>query len=201
MGVVSILYDQVILAAGKSSRMGFPKGLLQTPGGDNFILARSVRAREAGARKSILVLGFHRKKILEEIKPLPPHLEVVINPKPGRGQTGSFKCALEKVDYTPPVLMELVDQPPLVSGTYADYISRTGDDKINIPLYRDRRGHPPLFPGWFLEQVQEMPVDRGINSLYSEYSDRIQQVPVNDPRVLLDLDTPADYEKYREKFG
>ncbi|MGM0381240.1 MAG: nucleotidyltransferase family protein [bacterium] len=194
-------YDHVVLAAGKSSRMGFPKGLLETPEGKNFIHARARRTHNCGARRTVLVLGYHSDEILDNISPLPDHVQVVKNETPDEGQTSSFKCALESTSYCPPVLMELVDQPPLSENIYKQYLAGADREKINIPVYEGRRGHPPLFPGWFLEEVEELPVTRGINSLYEKYSSEIKEIPVDDSRVLMDLDTPGDYENYINKLG
>ncbi len=193
-------YDHVVLAAGRSSRMGFPKGLLRTPTGENFILTRSRRNRTCGARRTFLVLGFHSEKTMEQIKPLPGYIKVVINENPELGQTGSFKTVLQKKDYSSPVMMEPVDLPPLPEKTYREYLGRCRREEINIPVYEDRWGHPPLFPGWFLEEVEEMPIDRGINSLYKKHGDRIVEIPVDDERILLDLDRPEDYENYLNNF-
>lgn len=194
-------FDHLILAAGKSSRMGFPKGLLRTPGGENFLLTRARCLREFGARNTILVVGFHREKILKEIGPLPDYFEVVVNPQPGKGQTSSFKCALDEINYSYPVLMELVDQPPLSPASYSKFISGVEINKINIPVYNGDRGHPPLFPGWFLKKIDKLSVNKGINSLYSKYNDQILEISVNDSRVLMDLDTSEEYDEYHKKFS
>ncbi len=192
-------YDHVVLAAGESSRMGFPKGLLETPAGENFILCRTRRNKNCGARRTFLVLGYHREKTLEQIERLPGYIKVVVNENPEEGQTSSFKSALEAMDCNLPVLMEPVDLPPLPVETYKDYLSRTVEGKINIPVYKDSRGHPPLFPVWFLKEVEKLPVSRGINSLYEKHEDKIVEIPLEDDLILSDLDTPADYENYLNK--
>jgi molybdenum cofactor cytidylyltransferase len=68
---------------------------------------------------------------------------------------------------------------------------------IVVPTIGGRRGHPTLF-GWPLaEGCRTLPPETGLNLLVRSHADAIAEVPVNDPSIRCDLDTPADYALHR----
>ncbi|MFP4687667.1 MAG: NTP transferase domain-containing protein [bacterium] len=191
----------ILLAAGRSSRMGTPKQLLETPAGENFISNWCEVARQAGALKSYVVLGFHSARVKYCLEPFADNIELVVNPNPAADQTSSMKTALKTTGFDHPALMTLVDQPPLPRAVLEKILpsSTSGREKIRIPVFKSRRGHPPWFPTWFLKEIYNLGNDCGINSLYSQYSEKIQTVKSDCSLVLKDIDRPADYQKYYER--
>lgn len=67
--------------------------------------------------------------------------------------------------------------------------------KILIPTHAGRRGHPVIFSWTLAERVPPIPADRGLNALVHESAAYVQEVPVTDPAIRLDMDTPDDYER------
>ena len=65
--------------------------------------------------------------------------------------------------------------------------------RILIPTFEGQRGHPTLFSGDFAKEVVAIPPDCGLNWLVRQNAAAIEEVPVSDPGILIDLDTPEDY--------
>lgn len=88
-------YSAVILTAGESRRMGYPKALLDSGDGRKFLerIIDNLKNLEEKPFEIIPVLGYHREKILEEIDTT--GCRAVINPKPELGQLSSLIVALE----------------------------------------------------------------------------------------------------------
>lgn len=177
----------VIVAAGRSSRMGVPKARLNLTGKPQLDVFLELGNR-LGADRQVVVVGVHESRIPQSV--LERYgAETVRNPDPDSGQSDSMQRALDVLGTSNPVLMQPVDQVPLTPGSYRDLLEPS-DDRIRIPTHRGQRGHPPLFPDWFLPEVEQLPEDRGIRSLYDRFSDRIREIELDDPAVLTDLDTP-----------
>jgi CTP:molybdopterin cytidylyltransferase MocA len=72
---------------------------------------------------------------------------------------------------------------------------REGAGGILVPTCGGRRGHPTLL-GWrYAARVGGIPPNFGLNWLLQRYADDVAEVPVEDPTILWDLDTPADYDR------
>jgi len=66
---------------------------------------------------------------------------------------------------------------------------------IILPVQEGRRGHPTIFPWSLVDQVRNLPPDVGVNHLLHHAEAPIIEVPVDDPTIHLDLDTPDDYAR------
>lgn len=86
---------------------------------------------------------------------------------------------------------------PIVSRSTVDALRaawQPGARQILIPTYSGKRGHPTLFSADFAAEVPQIPSDCGLNWLVKQNSHSIREVPVTDPGVIIDLDTPDDYQ-------
>ncbi|MDB5340335.1 MAG: mocA [Planctomycetaceae bacterium] len=86
---------------------------------------------------------------------------------------------------------------PIVSRTTVTALQasfRPGIRQILIPTYAGQRGHPTLFSSDFAAEVASIPADCGLNWLVRQNAAAIQEVPVADSGVIVDLDTPEDYQ-------
>lgn len=92
------------------------------------------------------------------------------------------------------------DHPLLSPEVLAGVVAAWGqsDADILVPTFRGKRGHPTLFRWRTAKLVEEIPADQGINALLRRQDVRLQEFPVEDERILLDLDTPEDYARRRD---
>jgi molybdenum cofactor cytidylyltransferase len=91
------------------------------------------------------------------------------------------------------VLVCLSDQPLIRSDTLKVLISRHGKapDKIVVPIFKNRRGHPCLFPRRCAEEVFE---GFTLKEIMQKDRERVLSIEVQDEGILLDMDTEEDYK-------
>lgn len=183
----------ILLAAGESRRMGYPKPLLRI-GAATFIAHTTAIILQAAPRM-IVVLGAHAARV----RPAVPHdarIAVVENPDYRNGQLSSLKVGLRRAiaDGAAAVMVHLADHPTVALATYRDLLAahERRARPIVIARYNGRRGHPALFDAAVFAELLEAPEDQGAKAVINADPARLAYVDVDDPGVVLDLDTPAD---------
>ena len=203
----------VILAAGESRRMGQPKALLPFP--ENFSPADSQRATTAKTflehlievtrhrRANILrvVVGAHAKEIRARVKLRNDAL--VVNENWQKGQLSSLQAAIRSLPAgeTDGMLVCLVDHP-LISAQLVSRLVETFErdkNKIAIPTYRGKRGHPVIFPSASYAEllgVNEDAPELGLRLKATRGPADVVEVPVNEEGVLINLNDPETFRRF-----
>lgn len=88
--------------------------------------------------------------------------------------------------------------PAVIDRLLAAWQNSTG--KILVPVHRGLHGHPTIFPFGLVPEVYALPRDQGLNSLLARHAALIEQVEVDSPGVIADLDTPEDYARVQAEF-
>jgi molybdenum cofactor cytidylyltransferase len=191
----SIRFDGILLAAGESRRMGYPKPLLEISG--RTFLAILAEAMLTAVDRLIVVVGAHADAVRGAV-PDDPRIFVVENHRYLRGQLSSIKAAIGRVDPgAAGVMVHLADHPMVRGATFAALIEefRSSRKPIVIARYRGRRGHPVLFARAMLAELSEAPEDQGARVVVAADPERVAYVETDDPGVLADLDTPEDLDR------
>lgn len=183
----------VILAAGDSSRMGYPKALL--PLGADTFLTRILRAvRTLALPQARVVLGRDAARILPLVSPR--EARTIINPDPGRGQVSSLRLAAQTM---PPeslgCLVWPVDQP-LVPAEVAGELVRCfleSSPMVALPRCNGQAGHPAILGRTLLDELIVAPADTSPKLIISRYRAQTAWVETGDKSTIEDLDTPEDY--------
>ncbi len=187
----------ILLAAGLSQRMGAPKQLLPVQG--RPAVARCLESlRDSGITDIILVVSPEGGDIVKAASGFP--VRVAVNDLPQSDMAASVKAGLAYIDRDETgVLICLCDYPLVRSTTLGSMISAHSQkpDAIIIPVYRGRRGHPTLFPRFILEDLGTVATLRDLIGCYA----KILLLDVDDEGVILDMDTPEDYLRIRERSG
>jgi len=184
----------VILAAGDSSRMGYPKALL--PLGPEVFLTHILGiAQRAGLGKPTVVLGRSASIIQSRIDER--QVTVLINPDPERGQLSSIQLALSSL---PPdciaAMIWPVDQP-LVSLDLIINLAQlflSSDYLIAHPVCGEKGGHPAIFRRDLFQEFMEAPLDEGPKKIVLRYRAATAALPTDETGTVHDIDTPSDYE-------
>jgi molybdenum cofactor cytidylyltransferase len=185
----------VLLAAGESRRMGFPKPLLKID--DETFIARTANAMLSVAEPVVVVLGAHAERIWPAV-PRNERIAIVENPDFARGQLSSLKAGLAAI---PPrcgaAMVHLADHPTVRTATFravAEAYRRTGGP-IVIARCAGRRGHPVIFARTLFAELLAAPEEQGARFVVNADPGRVVYVDIDDPGVTLDLDTPADLRR------
>lgn len=181
----------IILSAGKSERMGEPKALLKYKG-KTFLQNIIDSVKSAGAGDIFVVLGFGKEKI----EPFVTGAKIIINPNPELGQFSSLKTGLKNIPSdADAVLIHLVDVPAVLPQTHKTVIEthKNNPEKIIIPYYKDRHGHPVIFPKKFFKGLLEYPIEKTARDfIHEQAKDNILNLEVTDAGILKDFDTKED---------
>jgi molybdenum cofactor cytidylyltransferase len=187
----------IVLAAGSSRRMGRSKQLL--PLGLSPVIRHCLDGIVAsGLRDIVVVLGADHNGTAAVIRGMP--LRTVINAVPRSDMAASIRLGLRQVDRASTgVLICLADHPLVSSETIMGLVNahRSSPDSILIPLYQGRRGHPTLFPRKAIEDIFSVETLRDV---IASRAGSVRTVDVDDEGVVLDLDTPEDYERIKRRF-
>ena len=189
------MIQAVILAAGKSERMGSVKPLLSW-GKRTLIEAIIDGVARSRAKEVLIVLGAAR----DDIEPvIAKHdLRTVFNPDFARGMLSSIQRGLEAVPHDArAVLFFLGDQPPPHPGMInrlIDAYRKTGKG-IVLPVHGGRRGHPVLIDLKYRNEIGTLDPGIGLRQLMRDHPEDVLEVRTRSLRVLLDIDTPEDYQR------
>ncbi len=198
MDTASSRIGAVILAAGKSARMGEAKQLLRL--GRSTVLEQTlVNVRAATVNELVLVLGASAEVIREQVPPdILAGATVVVNPDYETGMASSLRAGLAALrSDINAALIVLADQPfvmPETLGQIVDEYRRT-PARIVIPTHHGTRGNPVLLDRSLFAEAMALEGDVGCRAIFAKYPKSIVYVEVDDPGILLDIDNRDDYER------
>lgn len=186
----------IIPAGGASERMGSPKALLPYRG-STFLGTILDACSALGLQQRLVVLGYDSANILSGIDL--SGATALTNPAPERGPIGSIRVGIDAVLNHPVegVLVWHVDRPHVAIATVEALLdrSRQGGEPIVVPSYQARRGHPVIFGRAVFEELLAVPDDEGARAVVRSDPSRVAVVPVDDPAVIEDIDTPEAYQE------
>ncbi len=184
----------VILAAGDSVRMGFPKALLPMES-DCFLTWILKASQNAGLGHPTVVLGKTAEDILPHIREW--KINILINREPERGQLSSLQLALSSMSAESVAAMIWPVDQPLVPVNLIDNLVRRFLDSnalIAYPVYGERRGHPAIFHRDLFGEFMEAPLEEGPKQIILRHQADTVTLPTDEPGTVYDFDTPSDYE-------
>jgi molybdenum cofactor cytidylyltransferase len=188
------LVTAIVLAAGKSTRMGAPKQML--PLGDTTILGQTLaHLHQAGLEEVLLVLGAQAETIQQSL-PSIPNLRTIHNPNYQQGMATSLQAGLAALrPETDSALIVLADQPFLQPQTIRQLAHHSTAAQILIPTYRGKRGNPVRLHRFLFPEAMALQGDVGCRALFATHPDQIEMLEVEDEGILVDLDTPEQYQR------
>ena len=187
----------VVLAAGASTRMGTQKLLL--PFGDEPLVRRAVRQIcDAGFDDVLVVLGSDHEGVLAALDGLP--IRHAINLQFASGMGSSFRTAVEHLADSAAAMFALADQPFVTTREYRTVLDayRRHTPAIVSVRYGEVMAPPHLFQREFFAELAQL--QHGARSVLQRHAERtlVLQFP---PDLLVDIDTPDDYELARSRLS
>jgi CTP:molybdopterin cytidylyltransferase MocA len=194
----------VMLAAGAGRRMGGrPKALLEL-GGVPLVLRQLIALSDAGVDELVIVLGHHAQLILPVIEHFP--LTVVHNPRPDDGQVSSQRLGLAALNpRLDAVLIALADQPLIneqdITALIGAFKKRPEETAVVVPRVAGQPGNPVIFGATVREQILAGAGDVGCRQWRAANPYAVHHVDSDSRRFIVDLDTPADIERFERDTG
>lgn len=190
----------IILAAGQGLRMGKQKLLLELEG--RTIIERVVDTVLASkVNESIVVLGYQAGKMAEVLGERP--VKPVFNRDYRLGQSTSLIAGIKAGDPRAGALMVvLADQPLLTVSLINQLIDFYNNSKYLIvrPFLGENPGHPVLMNTCLVPELLELKEDIGAREIIALHGEEVGLLQLDSREELLDIDTPDDYIKVKQKF-
>ncbi len=189
-------YSVVILAAGRSGRMGEPKFALRFNDEKIFLEEIVGQYLAFGCKEIVVVMNGDGKKLFDKLNlRLPGIAKIVINSHPEYERFFSLKTGLNSLANSNNVFIHNIDNPFVDEDALKLLFKYAGKHDYCVPVYKDRGGHPVLLSGKVVEAILRED-DSGINfrDFLKRYDGRT--VGVETDKILVNINTPNDYREY-----
>ena len=185
----------VILAAGRSSRMGAFKPLL--PFGPDTVIERVISTvREAGVETLRVVVGWQADLL---IPVLDRHgIPWIRNERFEEGMYASIQAGVGSLPAGVSAFFLLPGDMPLVQAATLTRLMAEWDQRpggILYPCHEGRRGHPPLIAATYIPEILHGAPLGGLRVLLGRHAQEARDIECEDPGILVDLDTREEYRQ------
>jgi len=189
----------IVLAAGRSSRMGRAKATLPAGGGHTFLTRIVQTFLDAGVDDVIVVVGHEADAIARSFAASGLPARFAVNHAYDRGQLSSLLAGLAVVDRpgVAAVLVTLVDVPRVSAATVRavlDAYARTRA-KIVRPTSGERHGHPLLIDRSLFDALRAADPASGAKPIVRAHASAAGDIPIEDEGAFVDVDTEEDYRR------
>lgn len=185
----------IILAAGKSTRMGACKTSLPWYNNQTLLQYQITEFLKSDFIPIVVLSPENATSQPEFLS----ETQTIINPNPELGKTSSILTGLTQIppDFTT-LAISAVDQPrPKEVYQKLRYFHQLSKALITAPTHNDRLGHPLLFSPEILPYLNSISeATQGLRQIVKEFNSRIQKIEFNHPIVLADLNTPEHYQTW-----
>jgi molybdenum cofactor cytidylyltransferase len=182
----------VLLAAGRSTRMGAVNKMLAEIGGKSLVRIAAEQAVASRAQPVLVVTGHERERVETALKGLPVRL--IHNPNFSEGLGTSLKAGIASV---PPevdaAIVCLADMPQVDAALINRLIAAFDPERgalVVVPSIDGRRGNPVVWSRRFFHDLMSIQGDVGARHLIGNYAEAVVEVPVSGDAALTDIDTP-----------
>ena len=180
----------LILAAGSSIRFGRQKLCEKLPSGTTVFDQTLHRIKLAVPIVKVVT----SIEIYEALQTQSLEFETFPLASSGMGVTLSY--GIRQLKNTDACLVCLADMPFIQTTTYRKLSTILTRENIVVPVFKGRQGNPVGFGKSFFNELTQLNGDTGGRALLQHYSSVTHHVEVDDPAILYDIDTPADFAKY-----
>ncbi len=192
----------ILLAAGRSSRMGQGQHKLLLPLGDRPVLLHVVETVLASqAQPLVIVLGHQAEQVRTLLTPYDAKLITVENPDYQQGMSTSLRKGIDTLMSSYPAvngaLIVLGDQPLMTSHILDSMIEtkQTTGKRIIAARYSGKRGNPTLFDASLFPELMEMTGDEGGRKVLERHSQEIATLDMDEDISNYDVDTWEAYQQ------
>lgn len=182
----------VVLAAGRSTRMGAVNKMLAEIGGKPLVRIAAEQALASRAKPVIVVTGHQHEKVEKALGDLP--VRFVHNPDYAEGLGTSLRTGIAAVPTEADgVIVCLGDMPQVDSGLINKLLAAFDPEKgalVVVPSIDGKRGNPVVWSRRFFNELMSISGDVGARHLIGQYGEALVEVPLKGEAALTDVDTP-----------
>lgn len=191
------MVSAIILAAGRSSRMGAPKQLLKLRG-KTLIRIVAESALASSVNEVVVVTGHQHQEVSTAVRDLP--VKVIFNPRHQEGQGTSLALGVKAIDENSSAFLVLMSDQPLITASWINMVIREYKRSRCLalrPICNGSPGHPVIFSHLLVRDLAALEGDQGARQVLKKLGDKVCYLPVQDEAVVFDVDTPEDFERLR----
>ncbi len=182
----------IVLAAGRSTRMGGPNKLLETISGKPLVRIAAEQALSSRASPVVVVSGHERARVEAALAGL--DVRLVHNPDYPQGLSTSVRAGLAALPPESEAAIVCLGDMPQVTSALIDRLIAAFDPERNalvvLPTFDGKRGNPVLWSRRFFPELMALEGDVGARHLIGAYPEVVTEVPVENAAAMADIDTP-----------
>ena len=188
----------VLLAAGRSERMGRNNKLLLNVDGIPLVRKSAINILNSNVTSITVVTGFDENKIVNALSGL--NVNFVKNINFREGLSSSLKAGLANITPTPSAVIICLADMPKIQPEHINQLIENFDPlkgwEICIPTNNGKRGNPVLIGSRFFPYIFETSGDFGAKEVMKQHSDKIVEVEIGTSDIHFDIDTQDEYENF-----
>ena len=188
----------VLLAAGRSERMGPNNKLLLNVDGIPLVRKSAISIINSNVTSMTVVTGFDENKIVNALSGL--NVNFVKNINFREGLSSSLKAGLANITPTPSAVIICLADMPKIQPEHINQLIENFDPlkgwEICIPTNDGKRGNPVLIGSRFFPYIFETSGDFGAKQVMKQHSDKIVEVEIGTSDIHFDIDTQDEYENF-----
>ena len=188
----------VLLAAGRSERMGPNNKLLLNVDGIPLVRKSAINILNSNVTSMTVVTGFDENKIVNALSGL--NVNFVKNINFREGLSSSLKAGLANITPTPSAVIICLADMPKIQPEHINQLIENFDPlkgwEICIPTNNGKRGNPVLIGSRFFPYIFETSGDFGAKQVIKQHSDKIVEVEIGTSDIHFDIDTQDEYENF-----
>jgi len=184
----------ILLAAGSATRFGSDKLLHSLPH-EVPVAVQSARHLKVVFSERVLAVvrpdSTRLKEFLEK-----ENCQIVMCENAAEGMGASLACAVRAAGDAEGFVIALADMPFIRSSTIAAVRDAlAAGAPLAAPYFHARRGHPVGIGAQFRDELEALKGDEGARNIIAANEKSLRKIPVGDPGVLRDIDTPGDLSR------
>ena len=187
----------LVLAAGRSTRMGAANKLVAEVGGKPMLRWAAEAALASRGRPVLVVTGHQESDVRAALAEL--DVRLVANPDFAQGLSTSLKVGIAAVPADCDGALVLLGDMPRIEAPHLDrLIGAFAPGVIVVPVHAGRQGNPVLWPRALFLEIMQLDGDAGAKGLIAAHLDAVREVEMDTTAILADVDTPEELQRLRD---
>lgn len=179
----------IVLAAGRSTRMGASNKLLADLGGDRMVQRVVKTALVSQARPVVVVTGHMAVEIASALAGL--DVTLAANPDYATGLASSLKTGIQALPAHCDGALILLGDMPRIAPEHLDRLAAAfTPDAIVVPVHSGRQGNPVLWPARYFPELLQLDGDAGARRLIGQHAGQVVEIDLGTDAIFMDVDTP-----------